>query len=58
LKKSCRTAFSFSRAFRKSDKDRRIHIVYNFIGAFDFVEAVTQSENKATKTEQLQQKTA
>ena len=43
---------------RKADKDRKIHIVYNFIGAFDFVEAVTQSENKATKTEQLQQKTA
>ena len=43
---------------RKPSKDRKIHIVYNFIGAFDFAEAAKQNKDKAVETEQTQQKTA
>ena len=42
----------------KKKAERKIHIVYNFIGAFDFEEAVKQRKDKANKTEQIQQKTA
>ena len=38
---------------RKPDKNRRIHIVYNFIGAFDFAQAIEQR-----KDSQEQKKTA
>jgi len=42
-----------------NDKARKIHIVYNFIGAFDFEEAAKQNKSgKADKTEQIRQKTA
>jgi len=37
---------------RKPRKDRKVHIVYNFIGAFDFSTAleITKTEQKAKKT--------
>jgi hypothetical protein len=37
---------------RKTNKSRKIHIVYNFIGAFDFstVSEITEVEQKARKT--------
>jgi len=38
---------------RKPDKNRKIHIVYNFIGAFDFRAAAEQA-----KTNQSERKTA
>ena len=39
---------------RRPDKNRKIHIVYNFIGAFDFAQAIRQRNNDS----QEQRKTA
>jgi len=40
-------------AIDKDNKERKIHIVYNFIGTFDFESAIKQAQTK-----QEQQKTA
>ena len=36
---------------RKTDEQREIEIVYNFIGAFDFPKAMEQSQNQSNKKE-------
>jgi hypothetical protein len=36
-------------AVNKNSNERKIHIIYNFIGAFDFATAIEQSKSKKEK---------